>query len=198
MRILAILLFALMAADAVAQSTPAFVCSECRDLSAYPIDAANFALNNVFGPDAGAVIPENWRGGFDVVDMYGNQVFVDINASYDEGIFIPIIRRRLFFFVSIPDFNFSGNLTIQAIVKDAYGKILENVKLKFKEIAFPLPVGRIHDGGTPTPANGSNNSGGGGSAPPYDPVYWREYAKANCRADMSQPNETTIICKSRR
>lgn len=198
MRVIAILLFALSAADAVAQSTPAVVCSECRNLSAFPIDAANFALNNVFGPNAGAAIPGDWRGGFDVVDLHGNRVFVDINASYDEGALMPIFRRRFFFLISIPEFNFSGNVTIQAIVKDAYGKILENIKLKFKELTFPLPVGPLDNGVIPTPSPETNDSGGGGSLPPYDQFFWREYSRAVCRGDLSEPNETTIVCKSRR
>lgn len=57
------------------------------------MDAGNFGLNSVFGESA--QVPAHLRGGFTAVDLFGNSVHVDVNASYERGAVLPVLVRRM-------------------------------------------------------------------------------------------------------
>ncbi len=162
---------ALIAAVLVAVSQAAsangrlvYVCDACRDVSEHPIDAANFALNATLGPDAfifGARADE-----FDVVDLSGNRVTVDVNFSYRDGWFFPVFIRRFPIPVPIPDFNFGGWAILQAIVKDARGKVVLNLRIQAHKVNWPLKVGPVKEPLAPPvqPPPGPPRSGNGGGS----------------------------------
>lgn len=141
----------LLTASQAANAGPAFVCDQCRDLSEHPIDAANFGLNATLGPDA--FIFGTQADQFDVVDLFGNRVTVDINFSYQDGWFFPIFVRRIPIIVPIPDFNLRGRATLQAIVKDAHGKVVLNLRIQAHKVKWPLKVGLLKPPVAPPPIN---------------------------------------------
>ena len=161
----------LLAASQAANAGPAFVCDQCRALSEHPIDAANFGLNATLGPDA--FIFGSQADQFDVVDLFGNRVTVDINFSYRDGWFFPVFVRRFPIPVPIPDFNLRGRAILQAIVRNAQGKVVLNLRIQARKVKWPLKVGPFRLPVAPPPINppggpAPNGGEGGGEDEPRD------------------------------
>lgn len=76
-----LLLFLGVAQPSSAQDgTLTILCEECRDIVNYPQDVRNFAVNQLFGSSSWLTFDQADR--FNVADMHGNIVHVDLNLEY--------------------------------------------------------------------------------------------------------------------
>ena len=67
-------------------------CTECRDAQEYPDDIANFAFNQIYGPDSW--MPFEVADDFFVTNLYEQSVYVDVDFQFlgvgFEGFRIPL------------------------------------------------------------------------------------------------------------
>lgn len=168
-RILA-LLFALVAAssafadrrstnDPAADRMLTLTCGDCRDLSLYPGDGANFSLNQVWGPDSW-LTPEQ-ANMFRIQDGFGNRMTVDVNIQIEfkwyPFEYIPFTFLR--FGVPWPD-----DLRMQIIIRDKRWHVVYKDILRPTEAEWPLMVGDDPDESSPEPDSGPRS----GSVPDHD------------------------------
>ena len=159
--------FCALLASAGAQAQT-YLCEDCRDIIDYPIDAAAFALNAVYGPEQ--FIPFQAAESFYVMDYSGNVVSIYVNADIDAVWLLTINLARIGLAIPIP---LSPDMEIQVIVKDAQFRELEKIRLTIPddEDALPLPVGNpdeaddsaANDSQASAPAPSTGDSGGGSS-----------------------------------
>ena len=78
--ILLLVLMCGMAQTAAAQDSLLNIyCQECRDITLYPEDARNFAVNQLYG--SASWLSFDLADRFQITDSFGNTITVDINAK---------------------------------------------------------------------------------------------------------------------
>lgn len=200
--ILAITLAALLLASEtlLAQDHTRIACSACRDPNVHPSDFGNAAINMARTPNSGLTFEQ-----FDVVEVInraGQWAWVDIDfemLTLDLGFEIPT-------FV-IP----TGNIVVE--VTDANARTTAyrvDVRIP-NQLAVGAGTGPGYnpEGGSDTSGSGDDSStggsGSGGYSGDYDDYadYWDGWENgyggqmpSRCRADFSDPNNTTIICST--
>ena len=142
--------FAGFTANAQSLSTPSIYCEECRDLNEHPEDAANFALNQVWGPTQW--LDQDQSSGFGVTDPFGNNFTVDINADMSV-VWVPIPGPRIF----IGAIPFPERLILQVLVFNERQMQVLQLRLDPNTRDFPLPVGDPDPTDDASPTDSNNN-----------------------------------------
>jgi len=73
------------------------MCDECRDPLEYPDDYANFAFNQIYGPDAWLTFEQ--ADDFFITNLENQRVYIDVDFVFDglnfEGIQVPLWPKNL-------------------------------------------------------------------------------------------------------
>ena len=171
-----------------------FTCTDCRDITEYPQDARNYALNRIFGRDSSLSFDDTL---FSLSDTHGNTILVNINAEY---VMDPFDYR-------LADQLFVEDLLIQVVLaypngdvfRYTYSRNLLDPNGTLPVPALPPQVVRLPLPG-PVPEL---------PPPDEDPrdrwdfqdEYWADWEEAwggwHCRPDYSRPNITGVVCQHR-
>ena len=125
-------------------------CQHCRNLDDFPIDGANFSLNQVWGPESWMTLEQ--ADNFRIRDRFGNIFYVDLNLDLEMlGLPVPGLNMPLFQnFIPYPT-----DLYIQVRLRDSYYRLVHNDTIRPSDVSWPLPVGD-GDGGLSDPDGGGD------------------------------------------
>lgn len=93
------LLLPLLSIDVCLAQTNAIniICVECRDPHEYPEDYANFAFNQIYGPDAWLTFEQ--ADDFFITSLENQRVYIDVDFVFDglhvEGFEVPLWPKNL-------------------------------------------------------------------------------------------------------
>ena len=148
-------------------------CEECRDITVYPEDARNFAVNQLYG--SASWLSFDLADRFRITDSFGNRITVDINARLN-------LQLR-----DIPEIDLLGylpladTLVLQVRLVFENGNILTyTFDLQDLDPNGTLPVPLGPDPSTTTDSGTGTYSSGGGSGGAYSYVdsgyYWSDWS----------------------
>ena len=125
------------------------VCDECRDPNAYPEDYANFAFNQIYGPDAWLSFEQ--ADDFFVTNLDNQRVYIDVDYVFDglhfEGFEVPLWPKNL----------------VQIMLALPNGDLLKMYRSVF-QTSLPVPASEENepDNAGDSASDEHGDSGGGG------------------------------------
>ena len=203
--LLLVLTFGMAQTAAAQESLLNIYCEACRDITIYPEDARNFAVNQLYG--SASWLSFDLADRFRITDSFGNTITADINAELS------------LHFSDLPDIDLLGifplanTIVLQVRLVYADGNIrwyTFDIRDLDANGTLPVPVGEADndvdiDSSTTTASGTGTYSSEGGSGSTYSSIYpgyywgyWTYgYTQTDCRGyfPAGSPN-AGVVCQS--